>query len=67
MSKTKCGKDVLSHLRVGIHLEHQNAYTKRMKGVDISASVAWSPMACRGRYRGTNFELNYIQYMSCHS
>ena len=42
---TKCGNNVLSYLRV----EHQNTCTKRMKDEDISASVARSLMACRGR------------------
>ena len=33
--RTKCGKNVLSYLRVEIHLEHPNTY-KKEGGVDFS-------------------------------
>ena len=38
---------VLSYVRVEIHLEHQNTFTKRMKCADFSALAALSSMACR--------------------
>ena len=67
VSQNKCGKNVFSYLRVGIHLEHQNTCTKRMKSAGISASVAGSSVACRGE---TNFECNYthaLPFLDNHS
>ena len=57
--RTKCGKNVLSYLRVGIYVEHQNTCTKRMKGADISASVARNLMDVEEDRMRPMLSLNY--------